>query len=648
MIFLRLASLARRTVLLALPLALALLLLFPAASEAQAILIKSDPAQNAVLATSPAQVHLWFSEDLNPATSRAYVTNSAGQRVDVNGSLIIPGTTRELDIALKPDLPPDVYIVSWRTQSAADGHVLSNSFVFYLAAPDGSVPQLKGPLPTQNALGNSSAAANGQFDIPTLFSFIMIALVDLGTIFWVGAQLWRTFVLETSEEERAEQQAVERDVIQRFDHRFAQPILRVLFFANLGVLLGQSLAITGGRWDQVFSSVLFFHLIANGRFGLFWVIREVIIVLAMILAVYSVLSNKRSRIINSLISWTNLILALALLIAVTFSGSAAGVTGRLGIFAVLADWLHLLAASLWIGGILYVALVCLPVLKDLPAVEQAHSLLTMLARFFPLALVGVIIMATTGPFSAAIQMFNWQQLFLTAYGRALIVKILLVLGLLIIEAVHLGYLRPRLLKNYMKYQGKGDGPPASSLPDAHSISDTEKEVDLIAPVRKVFERRITRQTSRLASVLRLESLLGVSIVICTGLMTVFSGTLAPIPPAAPAQSVQVKPFITSVKTLDGKFTVKLTISPNRFGPNIFTVNVQDDKGQPVSNASVSAFTTHLDMDMGTDKLDLQPDGKGNFTGNGMLSMPGHWQIRILIRTADNTPHEARVEWFTAQ
>ncbi len=40
----------------------------------------------------------------------------------------------------------------------------------------------------------------GQIDGPTLFNLIMITLVDLGAIFWMGAQLWINFVLTISEE----------------------------------------------------------------------------------------------------------------------------------------------------------------------------------------------------------------------------------------------------------------------------------------------------------------------------------------------------------------------------------------------------------------------------------------------------------------
>src|SRR5262245_41005823 len=91
---------------LSLLLALTLCLLTPQVSKAYAVLLRSDPASNAVLKAGPGQVRLWFSEDLNPAISTASVVNAANQRVDVNGGLVIPTAAREMDIALKPGLLP--------------------------------------------------------------------------------------------------------------------------------------------------------------------------------------------------------------------------------------------------------------------------------------------------------------------------------------------------------------------------------------------------------------------------------------------------------------------------------------------------------------------------------------------------------------
>ena len=52
------------------------------------------------------------------------------------------------------------------------------------------------------------------------------------------------------------------------------------------------------------------------------------------------------------------------------------------------------------------------------------------------------------------------------------------------------------------------------------------------------------------------------------------------------------------------------------------------------------------MDMGVETVNLQPDGKGHFSASGDLLMGGDWQIRIQIRTPENTLHEATVKVLT--
>ena len=58
-----------------------------------------------------------------------------------------------------------------------------------------------------------------------------------------------------------------------------------------------------------------------------------------------------------------------------------------------------------------------------------------------------------------------------------------------------------------------------------------------------------------------------------------------------------------------------------------------------NQAGVVIYTTMLDMAMGTDSVNLQPDGKGGFSGSGDLSMGGDWDIQVQIRTLDNTLHK---------
>jgi copper transport protein len=653
---------------LALPLACCLVLLLPATSEAHAILLQSDPANSAILKSPPSQVRMWFSEDLNPTFSTAQVISGANrQRVDTQDAHVPSNNSREMDLSLSSNVAPGTYIVIWRTQSADDGHVLSGSFLFSVAAADGTVPQSSGATSIPNTLGaGTTGGANGQLDGPTFFSLLMVTLVELGTIFWIGAQLWRMFVPPIEQDENSIFKELRQQEEWRFERVFAIPVLVLTFLANLGVLIGQGLVIAGGK---ALSLSMLLGLTSNGRFGTYWTVREIIIILALLVAIYTFLTKKRSAIINSAIAWINLLLALGLLIAMTLSGHAAATNNNILVFAVLIDWLHLLAASLWVGGMMYIATTYLPTLRGRSLQERTASLLSVLPRYSPLAITGVIIMAVSGPFNATIHMSSWEQLFSTAYGRALVVKVLLVGALLITSAIHVRIFRPRLAKDYAKYAASVEASAEAANAEAISTEIPEDEeaaakIDATAATNggseekasisseqvEQLEREVGRQTTRLTKTLRWEPLLGIGVLLCTGLMNVFAGTLLPTTPPTtppPAQQTQaIKPFTTTVKTTDNQFTIQLKVSPNRFGPNTFTVKVLDKNGKPDTNVGVSIYTTMLDMDMGTQSVNLQPDNQGGFNANGFLDMSGDWQIRIQIRTPDFKLHEVKVKMVT--
>ncbi|GAC1397588.1 MAG: copper transporter YcnJ [Ktedonobacteraceae bacterium] len=628
---------------IALPLALCLLFLFPSVSEAHAILLRSDPAKGSVLATAPTQVRMWFTESLNPTYSTARVLNGSKYRVDQNNAHVPSSDQTEMDVNLPPNLPPAVYVVIWRTQSADDGHILTGSFIFTVANPDGSTQKLNGALPGQEQLGNgTNGSATGQLDAPTLFSLIMTTLVDLGAVFWVGAQLWRAFVIQLTETKNQEQHAILQRTEQRFDRIFALPTLFLIFFADIGVLLGQAMFLTNGQFAQAFSLSILSSLVSSGQFGTYWIMRQIVVILAALVTTYTLFAKRPLH--REILSWVNLLLGLALLIALTLSGHASAVSSNIVVFAVLSDWLHLLAASLWIGGMMYIATTYLPVLTRLPLKERVSSLISVLPRYSPLAIAGVIIMSITGPFNATTRMSSLEQLLSTAYGRVLVVKVLLVGGLLLTSAFHVAILRPRLAKDYKKYK-------PTTQEGGFNVGGV---ATLTTQEGKLVERRIEQQERRLTSTLRWEPLLGVAVLLCTGLLTVFSGTLTPattIPtqqqPVQAVPTTPANPFTTTMKTTDGKFIINFNVTPNHFGNNEFTVSVRNSQGQPDTTVGVSLYNTMEDMDMGTRHLNLQPDGQGHYKGSDQLDMSGHWQVRIDVRTQGGTSH-ATVQFITPE
>ena len=107
---------------------LAALTLWPVAALAHAVLVKSVPAQRAMLAEPPPRVELWFNERLEPTYSKASVTNEAGAQVDLRDVAVAPEDPRRLAVSL-PALAPGRYTVSFRVLSV-DGHVVESQLTF--------------------------------------------------------------------------------------------------------------------------------------------------------------------------------------------------------------------------------------------------------------------------------------------------------------------------------------------------------------------------------------------------------------------------------------------------------------------------------------------------------------------------------------
>jgi len=95
---------------------------------AHAYLVKSVPAQRALLFRAPAKIQLWFNERLEPRYSSLIVSDSQGNRVDSGTAEVGDDDPKRLSVAVKP-LPPGRYIIRYRVLSV-DGHIVQDQFPF--------------------------------------------------------------------------------------------------------------------------------------------------------------------------------------------------------------------------------------------------------------------------------------------------------------------------------------------------------------------------------------------------------------------------------------------------------------------------------------------------------------------------------------
>lgn len=104
------------------------LLLAQAHVFAHAYLVKSVPAQRAVLLRPPAQIELWFSEPLEAKYSTFSVLNESGKSLELS-ALEVGGAEPKRMTANLHALPAGRYTVKYRVLSV-DGHIVQDQFTF--------------------------------------------------------------------------------------------------------------------------------------------------------------------------------------------------------------------------------------------------------------------------------------------------------------------------------------------------------------------------------------------------------------------------------------------------------------------------------------------------------------------------------------
>jgi copper transport protein len=132
-------------------------------------------------------------------------------------------------------------------------------------------------------------------------------------------------------------------------------------------------------------------------------------------------------------------------LAITSSVSHSA-AGKGAFWAASSDFVHLLAASLWIGMLALLVLTFVWVRRNVDGGERYPLLAAALQRFSALATLSVALLLVTGTLNAVIEVDRLNALIDSAYGRTLLVKLLLLLPLLGIGAYNGYLLRPRLVE----------------------------------------------------------------------------------------------------------------------------------------------------------------------------------------------------------
>ena len=105
----------------------------------------------------------------------------------------------------------------------------------------------------------------------------------------------------------------------------------------------------------------------------------------------------------------------------------------------ITTWIHLISASIWVGGSIFLGVVLAPLLKkmSLSIEERLELMIKVGRRFNKIALPSLIILIGTGIYNSHLVLQSPEILFTSSYGAFLITKIVLVIALIVTFAVHI-------------------------------------------------------------------------------------------------------------------------------------------------------------------------------------------------------------------
>ncbi len=120
----------------------------------------------------------------------------------------------------------------------------------------------------------------------------------------------------------------------------------------------------------------------------------------------------------------------------------------------IITWIHLVAAAIWVGGSLFIGIVFSPLLKTMTnSVEERMQIMIRVGRRFnKIAVPSLIILMLTGLYTSHVLLSKPELLVATSYGTYLIIKIILVIVLIFVYAIHVRVIRKDVEEKIMSNQ----------------------------------------------------------------------------------------------------------------------------------------------------------------------------------------------------
>lgn len=225
---------------------------------------------------------------------------------------------------------------------------------------------------------------------------------------------------------------------RRRQWRILAAAVGVIFVSGVVGLMLQAAVMSGRPLGQALTLDVLSAALST-QYGRVWLVRQVLLLALAIVGALLLVDDRR----GAALPYLGFAVAAGALVALAFAGHAAAGDGAVLVLQLAADGVHLLAAGMWVGALLPLALL-LSSGGGEPAWCQVAQEATRRFSWLGVACVAALVVA--GFVNAWILVNGFAPLVGTAYGRLLLLKLGLLLPLLAVAAVNLLRLRPRLLR----------------------------------------------------------------------------------------------------------------------------------------------------------------------------------------------------------
>jgi copper transport protein len=365
------------------------------------------------------------------------LTDSSGESFALDALTADPDTQLGLSVRVSESLPPGQYTVSWRT-AASDGHPSHGNFSF-VVAPEAVVATPRQPhggtvtaiSPTHTASSMEKVGEEATDASSSVSNSLARAFSFVGILVLIGATTFRNLVLPRA-------RATEPNLVGRMERRAAvlglvASALVILFaFVRIGL---ESEMMAGVAGMQTMSMT---EMTLHTRWGFALRLELGAALVALICFALAIRGLRGAWAVAS-------ISAIALAVTPALAGHAAA-SPRFTSLLIASDFLHVLGGASWLGTLLSVMVIGVPISLTLTDAARWQSVATLVNAFSPVALYSAGIVVVSGVIASLVHVQHLNDLWQTSYGQILLVKLGLVALTLMTGAYNFRKVQPQLVR----------------------------------------------------------------------------------------------------------------------------------------------------------------------------------------------------------